>query len=119
MDETKKLKDKFKIDFFLKPTSKFELSDNLYNGKERIIFEIFNCLICLKIVEKPIKCGDCSKLFCEKCIEDSLKNNIDRCTNCMSSPFKKDKIDLFVNSLLIEKNFDPNLTLIYLKQNLI
>jgi len=105
LEEMKKLKDKYQIEEFLSLKSKFELTDDLYHGTETRIVEKFNCLICSKIVESPVKCGDCSKLYCENCIEGVIQKNINRCPYCMKSPFKKDKIDYFVKDLINESEF--------------
>jgi len=105
LKEINKVKNQFKIKEHIIPNENFELIDNLYQGAETRIVEKFNCLICLKIVNDPIKCKQCSKLFCEICINNSLKKR-DRCPHCICSPFKKENIDLLVKDLLNESRFN-------------
>jgi len=101
----KSLKDQYKIDEYIILKSNFQFSEDLYHGKKTEIVENFNCLICLIIVDNPVKCGNCSKLYCETCIENSLIKNIDRCPHCLSSPFNKDHIDLLRKEILDETQF--------------
>jgi len=82
----------------------FELTENLCHGTENRIVEKFSCLICLNIVNDPVKCGQCSRFYCLKCIEENILYK-DQCPNCLSSPFKKDKIDIFIKDLLYESEF--------------
>lgn len=37
--------------------------------------EIFDCLICLEVVNNPKECLTCGNLFCNNCIEDWMKKN--------------------------------------------
>jgi len=99
-----KLKDIYKIDQHIIHEENYEFTENLYNGTERRIIEIFNCLICLKIVNNPAKCGQCSKFFCGSFIEDAILNK-NRCPNCLCSPFNKDKIDILFKNLLNDSIF--------------
>jgi len=99
-----RLKHQFKIEEYIVPNENYELTENLYHGTERRIIENFYCLICLSIVNDPVKCSDCSKFYCRICIEYAILNK-NRCPNCLNSPFNKDKIDLFIMNLLNESEF--------------
>lgn len=101
-EEMENLKHQFKIEDQL--NFNFEFKVNLENGLEKKIVEKLTCLICLKIVNNPLKCGNCSKLFCDICINNLIKNE-DSCPNCSCSPFKIEKIDTFIKYLLDESEF--------------
>jgi len=96
------LKNQFKIEEQL--NFNFEFKVNLDNGLEKKIVEKLTCLNCFKIVNNPVKCGNCSKLFCESCINNKIENK-DCCPNCSCSPFKKEKIETFIKFLLDESEF--------------
>jgi len=62
-------------------------------------------LICREIIDSPVKCSNCSKLYCKICIEDEILKNNNQCPNCTSSPFNTDKIDLLLQDILDDFQF--------------
>lgn len=65
------------------------------------INEDFICPICLNIVFDFVACAQCRKLFCKKCIEETLEKVSDSCPLCRKSPFncsdEEELKDLFIN----------------------
>lgn len=104
MVENRGLKNSFKIDLEIIPNNNYKLSENLYNGLEKRIVENFICLICLKVVKNSVKCEQCCKFYCGKCIENyiSKKKN---CPNCLCSPFKIGQMDLLMMNILNNSEF--------------
>jgi len=98
------IKDQLKNEDFFMNKQHFEFTDYLYHGKETEIVEKFNCLICLKIIKDPFKCANCSKLYCQTCIEKALINS-NRCPHCRCSPFNKHQIDLNLKDILDQLEF--------------
>ena len=61
----------------------FKISENL--------FEELKCPICYNLIWKPLECLECGKIFCEYCINESLKFK-KFCPMCkMQGPFREAK----------------------------
>jgi hypothetical protein len=61
----------------------------------------FRCLICVKLVNNPNHCLNCEEIFCQKCLEDYLKYNYDKCPHCQKMRFltkKSIKLMKIINS---------------------
>lgn len=80
------------------------LNEHLYNGPEKRVVKDFVCFICLNIVSDPVSCGDCFKIVCTKCIENSLRNNL-CCPHCRVFPFRKTKVNPMHMDLLNNSEF--------------
>ena len=65
------------------------------------VSEDFICPICLNIVFDFVACAQCRKLFCKKCIEQTLEKVSDSCPLCRKSPFncsnEEELKHLFIN----------------------
>ena len=46
------------------------------DSKKEILYQKYNCSICLEILCKPYECEVCGSLFCEDCINEWLKINV-------------------------------------------
>ena len=73
------------------------IRSNLVVQKDKLS-PTLKCSICLDLVMKPVECQNCSKLFCEECINNWLKNT-KQCPN-KHSFIKKEKLDDWVNDIL-------------------
>jgi len=106
LEDFEELKSQYKIENQIIPDEKFEFLESLYHGREsKKLIEELTCLICLKIVDNPVRCGKCYKLFCESCIENVIANYINCCPNCRCFPFNKLENDLFLKNLLDKSEF--------------
>ena len=57
--------------------------DRLFNVNENLFCEL-QCPLCLGLVWSPNDCSECGKIFCEYCINLSLKNSGKSCPCCKS-----------------------------------
>lgn len=61
----------------------YKVHPDTLKEKQELIEE-FTCPICLYLVNNPKICKKCDKLFCEECLAESMKINLD-CTTCRQS----------------------------------
>ena len=74
----------------------------IVNNKE--ISPTLQCSICLDLVMDPVECENCSKLFCNECIEGWLKNS-SQCPNK----------HIFKKATVLDEWVKPSLDKIYIK----
>jgi hypothetical protein len=64
--------------------------EQITNQRLRELSHLFNCNICLQVVNDPIECPKCSSVFCRTCIEmyqTTSKNKcVMRCTLSTLTP---------------------------------
>ena len=46
---------------------------------EKRLDKYFECMLCLMVVDRPVQCIHCSKLFCKDCMDDSLTRKSECC----------------------------------------
>lgn len=71
-----------------------------------LVFDNFDCLICLEVIRDPMECGTCGKLFCKLCISDWINKNSgtkcpNRCTGDIT-PIKSAALKKMYNNLDIK-----------------
>ena len=73
---------------------------NLIANKNQIISPTLQCGICLDLVMDPVECENCSKLFCNECINGWLQNS-NQCPN--KHIFKNAQfLDEWINNSLLK-----------------
>ena len=77
----------------------FNLINNLFLQVHDDINE-FVCTFCTYIVEKPIQCQTCEKIYCNDCIDKYNQQKKNECPQCTDTPFKKGKISGILGNML-------------------
>ena len=72
---------------------KYITEDNLIEDQTYLgIKNLIRCPKCNNIYKNPMQCNKCQKIFCKKCINDSLENKNICPNNCIISKNLKIKI---------------------------
>lgn len=67
--------------------------------------EEFTCIFCSYIVDSPIQCQKCEKIYCENCIKKYTSLQKNKCPHCREAPFKSQKLPRMARMLLENLNF--------------
>lgn len=59
----------------------------------------FECMICTKVVLKPVECTNCDKLFCSACHE-KWQLTRRQCPHCRTSTLRDDRVFKRVNRII-------------------
>ena len=73
--------------------------------KDNDEIEEFICTICNNIVDKPIQCQTCEKIYCSDCINKYNLQKKNECPLCGDKPFKKGKINKILGNILRNLEF--------------
>ena len=88
---------------------KLKLTMYIRHEKNKVIFQRFHCELCSNILNSPIGCANCQKLFCKKCFDKKYNPKTNKCPNksCIKG--------LEFSNLKIIKNFQDDLNNLKIK----